>query len=296
MSTPSPRELADRLIAEFDRNSEVGLDRALTEILRDLGFGRFNSEEMAYKFENTVLKDLQNRDREDLPFRLCDAGRRLVGKARSSALDNPDTIFARRVEGLARLLLDRLLTLTPHEFEIVCAAGLRLAGAREMRALCTGDEGGIDFYGRLEVRQPSERIPAGILYTTILPKDLLILGQAKRYSLDTRIGRPEIQLFKEQIRDCLEKYEGNERPPTHRVPESYYGSGEPSLGVFVTTASFAETATHSARSSGVVLVTGIQLAQFLAFHRVGIAQRDGNLHFDDSAFTHWLGDQRRSLT
>lgn len=171
-----------------------------------------------------------------------------------------------------------------------------LSGARQMKALCTGDEGGIDFYGRLEIRQSSSRIPAGILYTTLLPKELLVLGQAKCFQRHTRVGRPEIQQFKGQLRDCLEKYEGNNRPPAHRVPGSFYQSNELCLGVFVTTASFAETARACVEASGIVLVDGVQLSQFLAHHHVGIVEDEGGVRFDQNEFSNWLAIQRHALT
>ena len=221
VTTPSPRELADSLVAAFDRDAEVRLDRALIELLRMSGLERFKSAEMAWKVEDAVLRLLQERQPEDLPFRFCDGGERLVGKARIGARDNPDTTFAKNAERLSGPILNALLDITPNDFEVVSAASIVLSGAREMKALCTGDEGGIDLYGRLELRQPSSRIPAGIIYTTLLPKELLVLGQAKLYQRHARIGRPEIQKFKGQIHDCLKKYEGNERIlpfPPHAAP------------------------------------------------------------------------------
>lgn len=293
---PSPRDLAALLVAGFDRHAEVRLDRALIALLRSTGIERFRSEETAWKLEDSVLRLLREYQPENLPFRLCDGGKRLVGKARCSASDNPDIAFARRAEALATEVLDTLLELTPHDFEVVSAASMVLSGSREMRALCTGDEGGIDFYGRLPIRQPSSRIPEGILFTTLLPKDLLLLGQAKRYGRHARIGRPEIQQFKAQVLDCLNKYEDNQSPPTHRVPDSYYSRNEPCLGVFVTTASFAETADEYVEPSGIVLVPGMKLSQFLAFHRVGVVQDVDVLRFDQDKFAAWLAEQRRNLT
>lgn len=296
MTTPPPRELADRLVVEFDRHAEVRLDYALVALLRTIGLERFKSEEIAWKVEDGVLRILRERPPEDLPFRLCDGGKRLVGKARSGASDSPDIAFARNAEGLASQLLDTLLGLTPHDFEVVSAATMVLSGAREMTALCTGDEGGIDFYGRLQIRQSSPQIPRGIIFTTLLPKELLVLGQAKRYERRVRIGRPDIQQFKGQILDCLKKYEGNQCPPTHRVPDSYYRRDEPCLGVYVTTASYAETASECVEASGIVLVSGLQLSQFLAFHRVGVVQNENIYRFDKDEFAIWLAAQREILT
>jgi hypothetical protein len=292
----SPSELADRLVAGFDRHAEVRLDHALIKLLRNLGLERFRSEEIAWKVEDVVTRLLQERQPEDLPFRLCDGGKRLVGKARIGVRDNAETAFAKNAEALSSQLLNSLLGLTPDDFEVVSAASMVLSGAQEMKALCTGDEGGIDFYGRLPIRQPSALIPKGLIHTTLLPKELLVLGQAKLYQRHARVGRPDIQQFKGQVQDCMKQYEGNPRPPTHRVPESYYRRDEPFLGVFVTTASFAETATTCVEASGIVLIPGVPLSQFLAFHHVGIRQDEKGFRFDQNEFDLWLATQRRDLT
>jgi hypothetical protein len=292
----SPSELVDRLVAGFDRHEEVPLDHALIKLLRSLGVERFRSEEIAWKVEDVVARLLQQRQPEDLPFRLCDGGKRLVGKARIGVRDNAETAFAKNVEVLSSQLLTTLLDLTADDFEVVSAASMVLSGAQEMKALCTGDEGGIDFYGRLAIRQPSVLIPKGIIHTTLLPKELLVLGQAKLYQRHVRVGRPDIQQFKGQVQDCMKQYEGNQRPPTHRVPESYYRRDEPFLGVFVTTASFAETATACVEASGIVLIPGVPLSQFLAFHHVGIVRDEKGFRFDQNEFDLWLGIQRRDLT
>lgn len=165
----SPSELADRLVAGFDRHAEVRLDRALIKLLRNLGLERFKSEEIAWKVEDVVARLLRERQPEDLPFRLCDGGKRLVGKARIGVRDNAETAFAKNAEALASQLLNILLALTSDDFEVVSAASMVLSGAQEMKALCTCDEGGIDFYGRLPIRQPSALIPKGLVHTTLLP-------------------------------------------------------------------------------------------------------------------------------
>lgn len=293
--TIPPGELAKILVSEFDRKSAISLDRAIIKILRARGLKMHQAEETAYGISNAVLRHLRSYAAEELPFKLCDDGRNLVGKARASSRDNEVTSSARTAEGLAEDLLNHLTTITPDEFEVVSAAALLLAGAREMHALCTGDEGGVDCYGRLEIRPRSHLVPEGIIHTTILPKELLVLGQAKRYGRDYPIGRPEIQKFKAQIADCLDKYEGNARPPSHRVPESYYHRREPHLGVFITTATFTETARECIEASGIVLVTGIQLAQFLAFHGVGIVQSDRQYQFSVAKFTEWLNLQSSGI-
>jgi hypothetical protein len=294
MSAPSPRELAELTVQGFDKSSELPLAKAITAVLRKLGEGKYRSEEIAFSVEDAVLRHLLTIEAEVLPFRI--RGKHLIGKGRTGEIDDRDTVVAKTVHGLAPQLLDALVNLTPNEFEIACAAGMMLSGACEMTALCTGDEGGIDFYGRIEIRQPCERVPKGVIHTTILPRKLLILGQAKCYGLDTRIGRDDIQQFHGQILDCLTKYEGNARPPTHRVPASCYSRGEAALGVFVTTASFTGTAAAAAEGFGYVLIPGLNLAQFLCFKQVGLVDHGGKYEFDPQLFRSWLSNQARVVT
>jgi restriction endonuclease Mrr len=60
----------------------------------------------------------------------------------------------------------------------------------------------------------------------------------------------------------------------------------------MTTGSFTETATQEISASGIVLVSGLQLSQFLAVNRVGVAERNGAPHFDTSDFAEWIEIQR----
>lgn len=296
MIKPSVRELADLVVTQFDRRSSISIEDALTAILRGQGIGKFQSEDIAFEMAGAVLKDLKNRPLEEMPFQFARSDdRRLVGKERSGRDDNSETAFAKHAWAPANELLDHLVTLHPNDFEVVCAAALVLSGAHEMKALCTGDEGGIDFFGRLMVRPPSDQIAPGLLYTTILPKQLLILGQAKRFSKDFRVGRPDIQKFKGQIADCMEKYAGNTRPPSHRVPPDYYQVREPHLGVFITTSQFAETAGTCVEASGVVLVAGFELAHHLVRHRVGVDTIGDGVRFSKDKLAQWLEDRRRQL-
>jgi hypothetical protein len=49
-------------------------------------------------------------------------------------------------------------------------------------------------------------------------------------------------------------------------------------------------------ASGIVLVAGTRLSQFLAFHRVGIVEDDVGYRFDEDEFSRWLAGQRDVLT
>src|ERR1700730_12302136 len=142
------RELAARLVRELETTTTTTIDRALTRILRAEGLGRYRSEEVAFEIADKVLQQLEKYPAQELPFLIKTDGR-LVGKSRVGQTDSLVTIAAKRAYAVSEDLLKALLAVTTRDFEVVCAAALVLAGACEMHALCTGDEGGIDFYGRL---------------------------------------------------------------------------------------------------------------------------------------------------
>lgn len=287
------KQLTDLLIQEFDRRSANKVEVFLAAILRATGLGKHTAEEVAFDMAHKVIRELRDRSPEDLPFRFAKRDPFwLVGKGRIGQADNPLTIATKRASGLWNELLDYLLMVDDYDFQFVCAGAMMLAEAEEMRVSPKGDEGGIDFYGRLMLRRPSNEVETGLMHTTILPRRLLVLGQAKRYKKDVRIGRPEIQQISAQFKDCIEKYEGNPRPPSHRVPESYYHRGEPWLGVCITTASFADTSEGAVSASGIVLVGGCQLSQFLAFHRIGLKGLNEQWSFSADKFEAWIKDQK----
>jgi hypothetical protein len=110
MSNPSPRELAQLIAQGFEQSSEMSLAKAITAELRKLGQGRYASEEIAFSVEDAVLRHLLSIEPEVLPFRI--RGKRLIGKGRTGEIDDPDTIFARMVHGLAPKLLGELVKLS----------------------------------------------------------------------------------------------------------------------------------------------------------------------------------------
>jgi hypothetical protein len=109
MNVPSSREIAKSLIAAFDRNGELSLDRAITGVLRKHGLAKFGADEVAFAMGNSVRQYLRRCEPESLPFRICDNGRRLVGKSRIGESDNANIIFAKRAELIAVALRNCLL-------------------------------------------------------------------------------------------------------------------------------------------------------------------------------------------
>lgn len=99
--TITARELAARLVAQFDKGSTTKLDRALINILRAEGLGKFRSEEIAFQMEDAVLRYLEKYPPQEVPFLLKNNGKRLVGKSRSGERDSPEMVAARRAYAIS---------------------------------------------------------------------------------------------------------------------------------------------------------------------------------------------------
>ncbi len=292
----SARELERLLIERFDESQSLPLSRTLSVLIEASGVGRFEAAEQAERMAGSVKRLLEERSPNELPFEFGSTDpMRLIGKRRLRTGENEQTRFARMARPLVASLHDALCECSDEDFEIVCAAALAESGASKMLATCSGDDGGIDIYGRLPLRAPDANLPPGVLETTLLPHELLVLGQCKRFHRDARIGRPELQKFLGAVSDCLKQYEGNVRPPTRRVPDSFYRREEPCIKVFLTTAEYADTSFGEAQANDVVLVAGQKLAQFLIARRTGIRQDQDTGHptFEPSAFQSWLAGARK---
>lgn len=293
---PSARDLERFLIKSFDENRSLSLKRALAELLEREGVASFEAAEEAEKMATSVMDLLVRRRPEELPF---DFGRsdpmQLVGKKRAQLGESAWTRFGRLARACVDDLHRSLCSCSDYDFEIVCAAALVMSGASHMVATCSGDDGGIDLYGRLPLRPPDPAMRRGLLQTTLLAKEVLLLGQCKRYDRVARIGRPVLQQFLGAVRDCLNQYEGNPRPPSRRVPVDFYRRGEICIPVFMTTAEYADTGAGEALGNDVVLVQGRELAEFLVAHRVGIGEEvdSGEPIFKRDAFSVWLAEVRR---
>lgn len=286
-----PRELAQLLAKKFGEKRSASLPRALTELLIGLGALDFEAAEQAEKMAPSVRRLLLAMRQEDLPFEF---GRsdpmRLVGKGLARTDENPETLFARQARACLDGLHTALWRCSDFDFEVVCAAALAKSGASCVFATCSGDDGGIDLYGRLPLRPPDPAVRPGLLQTSLLPQEILVLGQCKRYAQGARIGRSELQKFHAAVEDCLKKYEGNARPPSHRVPDKFYRRGEICIRVFITTAEYTDTAEGEAESNDIFLVYGRQLAEFLVMHQVGLDKDSdsGYFVFNEEAFSNWL--------
>lgn len=292
MRPVAPQEIAEKIVNKFIRTSSKKVYEAIIDILRAEGFADIEAIELAENSESQVLSHLLNYPPTELPFEFSTRERnRLIGKSRLRKNDKPETIYARIASTLLDQIRKTLVNIDYNDFETLCAASLRLAGATEAFALRTSDEGGIDFFGKIPLRNQSESIPTTLLRTPLLKWDLLILGQAKRNDFKVSIGRAEIQKFAGQIRECLAKYPGNPDPPKKHVPFDYYIQNEPCLPIFITTASFSDRVPGTALANGIRLIDGQELAEFLLFNKIGVVEDKNGPAFSEELLSQWVKDQ-----
>jgi hypothetical protein len=282
-------EIANLIIKDFDRRNSITVERAATQAIVALdGVSVSEAAALAESKASAVLGALAAMDPRELPFELSmRASNRLIGKER---VRPDDTEEARTVRGRLHLVapfVEALLQLGDRCFEFVSAATMRLAGAVESVPTGSGDEGGIDFYGRIPIRPASPLVERSVLATSILERNLLFLGQSKCVGSSVEIQRSVITQFNSDVEYCRQKYEGVSRKPSNRVPEAYYRTGETCLKIFITTGKFAPGAVNFASASDMATVNGRQLAEFLIFHGVGIRVDEDSAVVDPDLIANW---------
>jgi hypothetical protein len=288
----TPQEIAQAIVSSFDGNTSKKVYEAITDVLISNGHSKNEAFEVAENYEIKVLNYLKSYLPNKLPFDFstCE-NNRLIGKLRKRRNDAPETLFARAISPFVPEMRQAMMSIDEGDFETLCAASLHLAGAIDAFALRTIDEGGIDFYGRIPLRNQSGNIPETLLRTPLLKHNLFLLGQAKQYNLDSSVGRPEIQKFGGQVKECLSQYAGNTDPPRKRVPAEYYIPNEPCLPIFITSASFSDRVPGTAIANGILTIDGLELAEFLLAHRIGVVLEAGKYSFSAELFRTWVKEQ-----
>jgi len=98
-------------------------------------------------------------------------------------------------------------------------------------------------------------------------------------------------MFKE-ISNCLKKYEDNHSPPANRIRDSYYRTGELCIPVLMTIAAYSERASGMAEPNEIVLISGHEIADFIAYRGIGFINRGSYCQFSGEAFKSYVSDIR----
>lgn len=156
---------------------------------------------------------------------------------------------------------EALLELTPNEFERACTQILRLMGCAHPRTSPVRDDGGLDFYGKLELKGRLDTVaPYGGVDGRVA---VWLIGQAKHYpvnaiqtaALRELVGSVELA----RTRGAIHAWEGLDLRPF-----------DPVIQLIFTTGRFSSGAVRLLEKSGMVSMDGRQLATFLCDAGQGI--------------------------
>jgi hypothetical protein len=284
----SPSEIAASLSTSFAPNDNLLLEEAIAKVLRQVGYKEVEASLEASDRAVHVLSHLRRMSAQQLPFDISESRPiRLIGKGRPRVADPPELTVARESFVMIPMVQRVVFEAGDVVFERLCTRMMLEEGASESVRNGSPDDGGIDLYGRIPIRQQSGAVPESLMRTVVIAKELLFLAQCKCYVPSTDIGRPALDEFAGSCAACLNKYDGNSRPPTHRVPQEFYIRNESALKVFFTTASFTSAAVAAAHSSDIELVDGRQIAEFLVAR--GVASAAAEPPELEAQITTWAG-------
>lgn len=290
---PTPTEVVDVLVDEFEPTRSVLLEDAVIEVLRQLGLSESAALDWVDERQMRAVNfHLLRLHAEQLPFDMSvRAPSRLIGKKRPRPDDSPQTTKIR--EGFSHIpsLVTALCSFDEVKFEYLCAALMLRVGAVDAYVSQAADDGGVDFYGRIPVLLGDASVPPGLVRTTLEVRPVLYLGQAKRFSEKAMIGRPELQKFAGQVSDCIRQYPLMTKPPSHRVPENYYRKGEVCMPFFITTAQFSGDAQDYAQSVNMIIADGRLIAELLVYWGFGTKSLS---EVDADSVVDWVRDIKRA--
>jgi hypothetical protein len=171
--------------------------------------------------------------------------------------DPEDVKQAKRNRLLAAPMQAALESLHFSEFEVVCAAVLRLLGARHTHLTQRSRDQGIDFYGRLVLGDLDTGKVPFLRFSDAL--HVWIVGQAKHY-VGGKVSAPEIRNLVGSINLARFKEYASE---TELMEGLRLRSCDPVFALFLTTGTFSRDAARLAYRSGVVLKDVGELARLL---------------------------------
>jgi hypothetical protein len=169
------------------------------------------------------------------------------------------------------------------DFQFLCKHLLGINKIVISDVTCGSKEGGVDFYGLLQM----ERFNPGLLLKNA---KIRIIGQAKRYK--NVVEHDEIRTFKTQQDDLLQ----NTGNAINKLPSWFVRSKDPLLSIFVATTRFSRGAKTYAKQNSILLRDGEQVIEDLIkspHAREWFFRKDGKLTFDKVLFTKFFENERK---
>lgn len=171
-------------------------------------------------------------------------------------------------------ILDTLCKMNWRSFEFLCEHLLNINRIAISGVTGGSKEGGVDFYGLLQM----ERFSAGVLLRNV---KIRIIGQAKHYK--DVVEHTEVRVFKTH-RDDLLQNTGN---AIKKLPSWFIESKDPLLSIFIVMTKFTKGAKSYAKKNNIVLRDGEQIVEDLIKStnaREWFSRKDGTLTFDEALF------------
>lgn len=132
--------------------------------------------------------------------------------------------------------------LKPIAFEYFCKHILEINGITKSFVTRASREGGVDFFGILEMCNYTKEV----FLSTV---KLRILGQAKRYTGDNKVGEPGI----DEIRTKYSDFQSGRGRAFDILPNWFTKSNYPIIRMVVTTTGFTKDAKESAARDDIIL-------------------------------------------
>lgn len=249
-----------------------------------------SAEEMAEKWLNTFLTRIQteiSKAREDgrlVPFTLNSMSElHIQGTCFSEPKDSPrEKEEKKRRSRLARYY-EFFAKITPSEFEQLSGKILTLFKAKEEFVTRGSGDQGIDFYGQVpfgSILKPSVIEPGAESQLNVW-----LVGQAKHYS-SSQVSTSDIRELVGSIELARAKTYAGRADPLANLSIRIC---DPVFYLFFTTGEISRDGRNLLRKAGVVSMDGMQLAAFLADHKVAI--RKGQ--FSETALRRWFRPRPR---
>lgn len=280
--------VVSELIAGTDRLEPPRLlhDVVATYLVDLYGLEIDSAFEEAFQILNEVqrtLRDLQHSAQvagTDWTVEIYGTGDEYLRGASFADLSLPEREQEiRRQRRHVNVILSELRALTPEEFEIACTSILKLIDCRDPVTSPLRDDGGIDFYGRLQLTgRLGRKFPYGGLDGKV---GVWLIGQAKRYKESNPVQTAAVRELVGSVelartRGAIHEWEGLELSPFDAIVQ-----------LFFTTGVFTSGAEKLLQKSGIVSMNGNQLSVFLSDCGVGIDAN--NDLFDSQQFRLGLG-------
>lgn len=171
-------------------------------------------------------------------------------------------------------ILQTICKMKPRSFEFVCEHLLNV-NKIFISGLTSGKkEGGVDFYGLLELNKFSN----GLLFRNVKIK---IIGQAKRYKIAVDDG--EVRKFKTHYDDLLQ----NRGRAIPKLPDWFINLKAPILPLFIITCNFRKGAKIYAKENGIILKEGEEVVEDLIKSpkaKEWFSRKNGKIIFDKMLF------------